>query len=177
VSLLSTKRTPSTPCYQHCAERCSRASPTPSPSSLQKRRALSLNPSTQLKRLHRSTSWPLQIEPPQAGCIQHDRSPSRVTLTKKSPRARTHLLSCRRGQRDVYTQNSSPTQMESVRTQMNGLAGYNLTFDHGTRFQMRWRNSWRFLGHTVRRHRHRMHKQSPGRGRRQRWRMTARGAR
>ena len=39
-SLLFTERTPPTPCCQHCAERCSRASPTPSPPQKRHARAL-----------------------------------------------------------------------------------------------------------------------------------------
>jgi hypothetical protein len=69
ASLLSTKRTPPTPCCQHCAERCSRASLTSPPSPPRKRGALPLNPPTPAKRLRRSTSQPLQRESQQASCL------------------------------------------------------------------------------------------------------------
>lgn len=55
ASLLSTKRTPPTPCCRHYSERCSRASLPSPPSPPQKRRALSLNPPTRSKQLRRST--------------------------------------------------------------------------------------------------------------------------
>jgi hypothetical protein len=136
ASLLSTKRTPPTPCCQHCAEHCSRASLPSPPSPPGKRCALSLNPPTPpTKRLRRSTSQPLQRESPQANCLQHDYSTSRLPLTEENLRALVPITSVTEKASPMSTpRNPSPTRKESVRTHLKRLAGYNITFDHGTPF-------------------------------------------
>ena len=119
---LSTKRTPPTPCCQYCAERCSHACPTPSPSPPRKWRALSLNQPTPPKRSQQSTSRRLQNESPQTGCFRHDHSPSCRPLTKENPRALEPIPSlAEKASPAVYTRNPSPTCMESVRTHMKRL--------------------------------------------------------
>ena len=93
----------------------------------------SLNPPTSPKRLHRSTSRPLQNQSPRTGCFQHDHSYSRLPLMRENLRALEPIIPLAEEASPMSTpRNPSPARKESARTHMKRLAGYNISFDHGT---------------------------------------------
>jgi hypothetical protein len=77
----------------------------------------SLNPPTSPKRLHRSTSRPLQNQSPQTGCFQHDHSHFRLPLTKENLRALEPIVPLAEEASPMSTPpDPSPAWKESART-------------------------------------------------------------
>jgi hypothetical protein len=75
----------------------------------------------------------LQRELAQAASFRYDQSPTRLPLTEENLRALVSTVSVEKKARPMATpRNPSPTRKESVRTHLKRLAGYNITFDHGT---------------------------------------------
>jgi hypothetical protein len=121
-----TKRTPPTPCCQHCAECCSRTTPTTPSSPLLDRRGLSL------KRLKRSHELSSRSTTAQTDCLQPKRSPHSLPLTEENLHALVFTSLLEEASPMSTPRNLSPTRKGAARTHIKQLAGYNITFDHGT---------------------------------------------